>query len=262
MDKSLLSRLDPNEKLKLVEQESILLNSTSTLPKTIVELPTKSYVDIKFNGPSIKKNFAHVQFNVKNRNNVKFFGVNSMHAVREHLKLRIYVDETISFWVDESSLLGLDPDEKLKLNEQDSLFLNSTLTSPNTIKELPTKSYVDTLREINRNRRDLSSVFNNQDNEFDKIEVIRDRISDNELSIKKDVDDSLGEGTIVRFNETSEKYLKVSVGNDTCNLTESDILQITHTTEIIFPNNGSDLLQKWYFKCNNMNIGSKVGNFI
>ena len=28
-------------------------------------------------------------------------------------------------------------------------------------------SYVNNLHEINRNRRDLSSVFNDQDNEFD-----------------------------------------------------------------------------------------------
>ena len=64
-------------------------------------------------------------------------------------------------------MLGLDPEEKLKLDEQVSIILNSTLTSPKTIKKLPTKSYVDSLHEINRNRRDLSSVFNDQDNEFD-----------------------------------------------------------------------------------------------
>ena len=33
-------------------------------------------------------------------------------------------------------------------------------------------------------------------------------------------------------------------------------------TEIKFPNVGSDLLQKWYIKCNNKNNDSKVGNFI
>ena len=49
--------------------------------------------------------------------------------------------------VDESSLLILDPDEKLKLDEQDSIIPKSTLTSPNTIIELPTKSYVDSFHE-------------------------------------------------------------------------------------------------------------------
>ena len=32
--------------------------------------------------------------------------------------------------VDESSLLRLDPDEKLDLDNQDSIILNSALTSP------------------------------------------------------------------------------------------------------------------------------------
>ena len=63
-------------------------------------------------------------------------------------------------------MLRLDPVEKLKLDEQASIVLNSTLTLPKTIIELPTKSYVDSLHESSRNRRDLS-VFNDQDNEFD-----------------------------------------------------------------------------------------------
>ena len=67
----------------------------------------------------------------------------------------------------DSSLLILDPDEKIKLVEHDSKIPNSTLASPKMIMELPTKSYVDSLHEINRSRRDLSSVINDQDNEFD-----------------------------------------------------------------------------------------------
>ena len=100
-------------------------------------------------------------------------------------------------------MLSLDPDEKLNLDEQIFIFLNSTLTSPNTITELPTKSYVDSLHENSRNRRDLSSAFNDQDSEFDKnrfnnldsITDKRDPGSDNEVSTKKYVDDSIGEGT-------------------------------------------------------------------
>ena len=55
---------------------------------------------------------------------------------------KLYVDNAIRNTLDESSLLRLDPDEKLKLDEQDSIFLNSTLTSPKTIIEIPTKNYV------------------------------------------------------------------------------------------------------------------------
>ena len=44
------------------------------------------------------------------------------------------------FSVYESSLLRLDPDEKLKVNEPNSIVLNCTLTSPKTIIKIPTKS--------------------------------------------------------------------------------------------------------------------------
>ena len=192
--------------------------------------------------------------------------------MRGHLTPKVYVDEAISYWVDELSLLRLDPDEKLDLEEQDSIVPNSTSTSPKMVIQLPTKSYIDSLHENNRYRRDLSSVFKDQDNEFDSnklnnldsVTVNRNPSSDNEVSNKKYVDDSIGEGTIVGFNQTLEIYLKVYVGNDTYNLTKSDKLQITHTTEIEFPKTGSDLLQKWNIKSNNKNKNnvSKVGNFI
>ena len=148
-------------------------------------------------------------------------------------------------------MLRLDPEEKLNLNEQDFIILNSTLASPKTIIELPTKSYVDSLHESSRNRRDLSSVFNDQDNEFDEnkltnldsVTVNRNPSLDNEVSNKKYVDDSIGEGTLLRFNQTLTNYLKVSVGNDTYNLTKYDKIQITDTTNIKYPNTGGYLLQ-------------------
>ena len=160
VDESSLLRLDPDEKLK---QDSIILNSTSTSPKTITELPTKNYVDNKFNDPSTIKNTDHGDFNAKNIDNIGLIKVNKMPAFLEHLTPKVYVD----YAMDEPSLLRLDPDEKLNLDEQESILLNSTLTLPNTIIELPTKSYVDSLHESSRNRRDLSSMFNDQDNEFD-----------------------------------------------------------------------------------------------
>ena len=115
-----------------------------------------------------------------------------MPAVREHLTTKDYVDQAIFHHVDESSWLRLDPDEKLKLNEQVSTVLNSTLTSPKTIIGIPTKNYVDILHGSSRNRRDLSSVFNDQDNgldnnkltNLDSITTNRDPSSDNELANK------------------------------------------------------------------------------
>ena len=39
----------------------------------------------------------------------------------------------------------------------------------------------------------------------------------------------------VRFNQTLENYLRVSVGSDTHILKKNDKMQITDTTKIIFP---------------------------
>ena len=71
-------------------------------------------------------------------------------------------------------------------------------------------------------------VKNNQDNDFnddklknvDSITVNRNPTSINEVSNKNYIDDELDKNTIVRFNQTLENYLKVSVGNDTYNLTK------------------------------------------
>ena len=95
VDDSSLLGLNPDEKLKLNDQNSIILNSTLTLPKTILEVPNKSYVDKKINDPSIIENSSHVDFNEKNFDNVRSIKVNSMPAVGEHLTGKYYVDNPI-----------------------------------------------------------------------------------------------------------------------------------------------------------------------
>ena len=130
-------------------------------------------------------------------------------------------------------MLRLDPHGMLKIDGQKSITLSSTLTSPKTMIELPTKSYVDRLYECSRNRRDLSSVFKDKDNEYDNskltslysVSVNKNPGSDSELANKKSIDDTIEEGTIVTFNQSLGKYLKVSVGNDTYNLTKYDKIQ-------------------------------------
>ena len=121
-------------------------------------------------------------------------------------------------------MLGLDLNEKLKLDEQDSITVNSTLTSPKTIIETPTKSYNDSLSENNKNRRDLSTVFNDQEIEFDKsnltkldsVKINRNPSSDNELSTKEYFDKE-DKNTTPRYNQTLESSLKVCVGDDVYN---------------------------------------------
>ena len=115
----------------------------------------KSHLDGGLNDPSKIKNTAQIDFNDKNLDFVRFVKLNSLPAVREHLTLLFYVDEAISHSVNGSTFLRLDPDEKSKLDEQDSMTLNSTLTTPRTRMGMPNKSYVVSLHEINRNRRDL-----------------------------------------------------------------------------------------------------------
>ena len=185
VNKQSLLKLDPDEKL---EQDSIFPNSTLTSPKTKIELPTKNYVHNKFNDPSIIKNTDHVDFNAKNLYNVDWIKVNKMPAVENHLTLKLYLDRIVRY----------------------------------------IKPFIDGLQEISRNRRDLSSVFNDRDNEFDStkltnldnVPVDRNPSSDNEVSNKNYVDDSIGEGTLLRFNQTLQNYLKVTVGNTTYNLTK------------------------------------------
>ena len=177
-------------------------------------------------------------------------------------------------------MLRLDPDEKLDLDNQDSIILNSALTSPKKIIETPTKAYIDSLHEENeRSRRDLGKDFheesnylvkNNQDNDFndnkllnlDSVTVNRNPTLDNELSNKKYIDNELHKNTIVRFNRILSNYLKVTVGNDTYNLSKYNKIQLTDTTIIKYPNTGGYLLPGWGIFCNDKNKNGKIQDFI
>ena len=113
-------------------------------------------------------------------------------------------------------------------------------------------------------------VKNNQDNDLndnkltnlDSITVNREPNSDNEVSNKKYVDDTIGEGTLVRFIQTFQNYLKVSVGNDIYFLTKYDRIQLTDVTRIRSPNTGFYLLQNWVTDCIDKNNNSKIDKFI
>ena len=136
-----------------------------------------------------------------------------MAAIQEQRTPKHYVDQLVFYIIDESSLLRVDPDEKLELKEQASIFLNSTITAAKTIIELPTKLYIDSLHESSRNRQDLSSVFNDQGNEFDnnklpsldRVSINRNPSSDNEVASKRYIDDDSDKKSIPRVNRTLEK---------------------------------------------------------
>ena len=185
-------------------------------PISIRETASKKYVDNLFNDPSIVKNTEHIDLNDRNITNARFIQVNQLPQIDSHLTAKLYVDTEI----DQPSLLRLDPNETLDLDNQDSIILNSTLTEPKTIIEIPTKAYIDSLHEENeRSRRDLGINFydessdlvkNKQSNDFNdniilnvtSIQINNDPSNDNHVSNKKYIDDELDKNTIIRFNQT------------------------------------------------------------
>ena len=180
-------------------------------PTNIQHACTKIYADNLFNDPSIVKNDAHIDLNDRNITNCRFLSVNQLPQIDSHLTAKLYVDNAI----DESSIVR---------NNKDNDFNNYNLTNINSITlntqavnddNVITKAYVDQFHQENeRTRRQVGIDFYNESS------------------------------TILRFNQTLQNYLKVSVGNDIYNLTKYDKIQITDITEIKYPNIGSDLLQK------------------
>ena len=145
--------------------------------------------------------------------------------------------------------------------------------------EVITKAYVDQFHQENeRSRRDLGIDFydessgfvkNNQDNDrndnkltnLDSITVNRNPTSDNELAKKLYIDNGIDKNITVRFNQTLQNFLKVSVGNDTYNLAKYDRIQIADTTIIKFPNAGGHLLPYRKIISNDKNNNRKIQNF-
>ena len=203
-------------------------------PLSIRETASKNYVDNLFNDPSIIKNTSHIDLNDRNITISRFIQVNHSPQMDSHLTAKLYVDNER----DQQSVVR---------NIQDNDFRNYNLTNINSItlnkqaendNEVITKTYVGQFHQENeRSRRDVGLDFydessdlvkNNQDNDLndnkltniDSITVNRNPSSDNELSNKKYIDDELDKNTIVRFNQTLQNFLKVSVGSDTYNLTK------------------------------------------
>ena len=69
--------------------------------------------------------------------------VNRRPEYGDQVTSKFYVDNTIRNNEVEPTLLRLDPDEKLNLDEHNSIILNSTSPSPKTRIESPTKNYDD-----------------------------------------------------------------------------------------------------------------------
>ena len=245
-------------------------------PISIREAASKNYVDNLFNDPSILRNTEHIDLNDRNITNARFVQVNQWPQIDSHLTPRLYVDNA----VDESSLVRNNQDNdfnKNNLSNINSITLNKQAENDN---EVITKAYVDQFHQENeRSRRDLGKDFydesndlvkNNQDNDLNdnkltninSITINNNPTDENHVSNKNNIDDELNKNTILRFNQTLQNYLKVSVGDVTYNLTKYDKLQIVDTTEIRFPNEGKYLLQKWIIIFSDINGNGKLNNII
>ena len=208
--------------------------------------------------------------------NARFIQVNQLPQIGSHLTAKLYVDNSIG-------------EPTLVRNNQDNGFDDYNLTNISSItlitqavndNQVITKSYVDQFNQENeRSRRDIELDFhdesndlvkNNQDIDFNDIKLTNlnsitinnNPIDDNHVANKKYVDDSIGDGNVLRFNQTPQNYLEVSVGNYTYNLSKSNKIQITDTTKIKYPNTGEHLLQRWNIICNDKNNNSQMENFI
>ena len=245
-------------------------------PISIGEACSKNYVDNLFNDPSIVKNNAHIDLNDRKITNARFIQVNQLPQIDSHLAATLYVDYSI----DESNLVKNNKDNDFGIYNLTNINSISSNKQSENDTEVVTKAYVDEFHNDNeRTRRDLELDFydkssdlvkNNQDNDLndkkltnlDSLTVNRDPSSDNELSTKKYVDDQLDKNTILKFNQTLENYLKVSVGNDIHNLTKYDKIQITDTTIIRSPNEGKYLLQNWNIIYSDIKGNAKLNNII
>ena len=246
-------------------------------PISIQEPASKNYVNKLFNDPKIVKNKAHIDLNDRNITNARFIlQVNQLPQIDSHLTAKLYVNTEI----DQPSLVR---------NNQDNDFGNYNLTNINSItlnkqaendNEDITKAYVDQFHNDNeRNRGDLVVKFygesndlveNNQDKDFNdnkltninSITINNNPTDDDHVKSKKFIDDELDKNTIVRFNQTLQNYLEVSVGSNTYNLTKNDKIHLTVITTIKIGNIGADLLPYWKIICSDVIINGKIANFL
>ena len=114
--------------------------------------------------------------------------------------------------------------KKNNLTNINSITLNTKAVNDN---QLITNAYVDQFHQENeQSRRDLAIDFcnessdlvkNKQENDFndkkltniDSVTGNGNPTSDNEVANKNYVDNSIGDGNVLRFNETLENYLSL-----------------------------------------------------
>ena len=204
------------------------------------------------NDSSIIRKNAHVEFNCKNLRKIRFVKVNSLPAVGERLKIELYVDDAISSSKDEPTLARKEKKKDFNnpsLSNKLQITLNSEPTDDNYVL---TKAYLNSLSENDGNREYMSTVFIDQDTEFDKNKVIfldsiyfdREPTLPKEVSVKKDIDNESDKNALLRFKQTLQNYHKVSVGNDIHDITKISEQEFIDTKVMKDPSQGGYLLRQ------------------
>ena len=245
-------------------------------PINIREAVSKNHFDNKFNDPSKIANTAHIDLNDKNITDVRFIQIIQWPQTDSHLTAKLYVVVSI----DEASLVRINKDNDFNYFNVTNMNIITLNTQAVTDNQVITKAYVDQFRqEFERSRQDLRIDFYNESsdllknyqvNDFngkkiiniDSITTNREPTSGNEVTNENYVDDSIGEGTKRRFNQTLQNYLKVSVENDIYSLTNFDEIQFIDKTKTEYPNTGGDLPQNWLKNCDEKNNSGKLQNFL
>ena len=203
-------------------------------PISIREACSKNYVDTLFTDPSIVKNTAHIDLNDRNITNARFIQVNQLPQIDSPLAAKLYVDISI----DEASSIKNIKDNDFGKYNLTKIIIITLNTQADNDNQVITKAYVDQFHQENeRSRRDLGIDFyyessdivknfqdidlkDNKITNLNSITINNNPTDDNHVSNKKYIDDELDKNNILRFNQTLQNYFKVSVGNDTSNLTK------------------------------------------
>ena len=214
--------------------------------------------------------------NDRNITKARFIQVNQLPQIDSHLTAKLYVDNS----TDEPSVVRNFQDNDFNnynLTNIDSITLNTQAVNEN---QVITEAYADQFHQENeQSRRDLGIDFfdkssdlveKSKDKDFNDIKltnidsntVVGNPTLENNLANNIYVDDLIEDGTLLRFNQTLENYLKISVENDTYNLSRPDKIQVTDLTEKRAAFLGSDLLQIWKIMNIRKNFEGEIGNVL
>ena len=122
-----------------------------------------SYVDNGLNDPSILRNTAHVDSKVENLDNFRFFNVNTITAVPEHLTTKYFVDNDIPNSVHEPTLVKHYQDNDIKNFNLTNISGNTMNSQAIHDNQVFTNAYVDQFHKDKEvNGRDLEVDFFNE----------------------------------------------------------------------------------------------------